>query len=715
MADEFFSQSWHRVARLRPRLRAHSQVHRHRYRGESWYVLEDRSSGRVHRFTPAAWFVLGMMDGDRTLDEIWRLSVDRLGDDAPTQDELIQLVAQLHGVDMIQAEVAPDAAELLERFGRLERGRRMSGLRNPLAIRIPLWDPNAFLDRTIAFVRPLCGPLGLVVWLMLVVPASLLVAQHWDGLTSNFGDRVLSAGNLLVLILVFPLVKLLHELGHAWLTKSRGGEVHEMGVMLLVFMPLPYVDSSSANGFRSKWSRALVGSGGMLVETAIASLAVFGWVLVEPGLARAILFNVIVIAGVSTIVFNINPLLKYDGYYILCDLIEIPNLAMRSTRYWGWLIERNLFRMPSGEPFRIGAREKGWLVAYAPVSWAYRLIVLLSIALFVATEYLFVGVVLAVWGLALTLVWPIVKGLGQVFFGSRLQARRPQAVGATVAVIAAIASAGLLVPVPHHSNAEGVVWLPEDAQVRALATGFVTRVTGVPGSRVRAGDLVARADEPTLAAQVRVFEARVEELELRLASQAFSNRAEAELTRRALVAERAALERARAESVNLDLRSKADGTLVVQRAEDLPGRFLQRGQLVAWVTQDVNRMLRVVVPQEDIELVRQRLLSARVRLAPYLAASFEARIVREVPAAQEELPSRALAAAGGGGQAADPRDPDGVRTFERLFQFDLELPEDVPPAPLGSRAFVRFEFAPEPLAMQLWRRVRQLFLSRFDV
>ena len=149
MTGEFFSQSWHRVARLRPRLRTHSQVHRHRYRGESWYVMEDRTSGRVHRFTPAAWFVLGTMDGNRTLDEIWRLAVERMGDDAPTQDELIQLVAQLHGVDMIQAEVAPDAAELLQRFGRLERGRRLSGLRNPLAIRIPLWDPDEFLDRTI--------------------------------------------------------------------------------------------------------------------------------------------------------------------------------------------------------------------------------------------------------------------------------------------------------------------------------------------------------------------------------------------------------------------------------------------------------------------------------------------------------------------------------------------------------------------------------------
>ena len=138
---------------------------------------------------------------------------------------------------------------------------------------------------------------------------------------------MLSAQNLLLLWLVFPVIKLLHELGHAYAAKAGGGEVHEMGMMLLVFMPVPYVDATAAGGFRSKWRRALVGAAGMLVELFIASLCMFVWVLVEPGVMRAVAFNVMLIAGVSTVVFNGNPLLRFDGYYILSDLIEIPNLA----------------------------------------------------------------------------------------------------------------------------------------------------------------------------------------------------------------------------------------------------------------------------------------------------------------------------------------------------------------------------------------------------
>ena len=126
---------------------------------------------------------------------------------------------------------------------------------------------------------------------------------------------------------MFPLIKALHELGHATAKRAGGGEVHDMGVMLLVLMPVPYVDASSANVLRSRWQRALIGAAGMLVELFVAALAFYVWLLVEPGLLRAVCFNVMLVAGVSTLIFNGNPLLRYDAYYILADLIELPNLA----------------------------------------------------------------------------------------------------------------------------------------------------------------------------------------------------------------------------------------------------------------------------------------------------------------------------------------------------------------------------------------------------
>src|SRR5512145_1123586 len=114
-ARPLFSSSWYRVAPLRPRLRGHARIQRQQHRGQPWYVLEDRVSERFYRFSPSAYLVIALMDGTRTVQQIWDIACERLGDDAPTQDETIQLLAQLHAADVLQCDVTPDAVELFER------------------------------------------------------------------------------------------------------------------------------------------------------------------------------------------------------------------------------------------------------------------------------------------------------------------------------------------------------------------------------------------------------------------------------------------------------------------------------------------------------------------------------------------------------------------------------------------------------------------------
>src|SRR4030095_8480768 len=145
-----------------------------------------------------------------------------------------------------------------------------------------------------------------------VLPAIVLALAHWSELANSAPERILALDNLVLLWIVFPIVKLAAELGHAYATKLQGGEVHELGVMLLVLSPIPYVDSSAANRMRSKWRRALVGLAGVTVEIFLAALALYVWLAVEPGLVRAAAFDVMVVAGVSTLLFNLNPLLRYD-------------------------------------------------------------------------------------------------------------------------------------------------------------------------------------------------------------------------------------------------------------------------------------------------------------------------------------------------------------------------------------------------------------------
>ncbi len=218
MSESLFSPSWYRVAGLKPRLRGHAELHRHRYRGKIWYALQDRSSGRYHRFSPVAYHLIGLMDGIRTVQHIWDAAATKLGDDVPTQEQVVQLLAQLHGNDLLQCDVSPDTEELLRRFQQQQAAKWKRRLMSPLSLRFPLLDPERFLTRWQGPARALFGWFGLLLWLTVVGTAAVLASAHWSELTHDMAARALSAENLLLLWLIFPLVKILHELGHGFAT-----------------------------------------------------------------------------------------------------------------------------------------------------------------------------------------------------------------------------------------------------------------------------------------------------------------------------------------------------------------------------------------------------------------------------------------------------------------------------------------------------------------
>lgn len=239
MGEALFSPSWYRVASLVPRLRSHAKLHRHQYRGQTWYVLQDRSNERFHRFSSAAFSFIGLMDGRRSVQEIWEQSSSRLGDHAPTQPEVVQLLSQLHASDVLQCDIPPDTAELLERHDKQQQQKWQRRLMNFFAWQFPLLDPERFLQQFVSLVRPFFSWWGVVLWCLVVVPAVFVGAAHWSDLTANLIDRVTTPHNLVLLWFLFPVIKALHEFGHAFAVKVFGGEVHEMGIMLLVLSPFP--------------------------------------------------------------------------------------------------------------------------------------------------------------------------------------------------------------------------------------------------------------------------------------------------------------------------------------------------------------------------------------------------------------------------------------------------------------------------------------------
>jgi putative peptide zinc metalloprotease protein len=712
MAQELLSGVWYRVADLRPRLRSHVRVNRHEYRGERWYVIADRISRRSHRVNPAAWFFVGLLNGRRRLQEVWDAAVERFGDGAPTQDEAIQLLGQLHAADLLQCDVTPDVEELLRRTQRTERRNLMARALSPLAIRIPLLDPEQLLERTQPWYQPLFGPFGALLWLAVVGWGLFEAVQNWPVLTQDLGHRVLDPGNLLILGLVFPLVKAAHEFGHACAVKAWGGEVHEMGIMLLVLMPVPYVDASSANAFPEKYRRVLVGAAGMVVELFIAALALLLWLEMEPGLGRAVLFNVILIAGVSTVLFNANPLLRFDGYYILADLVEIPNLRQRAQQHAASLFQRHLFDMPVA-PLEASAGEKALLLAFLVSSFVYRMFITLAIALFISGEYFIVGAVLAAWAVAGATLIPLGGLVGWLAFSPRLGRFRGRAALVSAVIAATILWLVFLVPVPSWTTAQGVVSIPEQSMVRAAADGFVTRLRAAPGAQVRRGDALIETADPLLVTRIQSLEAQVAELQSRYQSERVERVARAQMTLDQLRVVESDLVRARERVSDLVLRSPADGVFSLDAAVDLPGRYLKQGEPVAHVVADQHLSARVIVPQQEVDRVRAHTERVSVKLAERLGETFESRILRASPRASDRVPG-ALTQAGGGEAALDPAAGRESKALQTYFEFEVALPEQRA-FRLGGRAYVRFDHGAESIATQVWRWLSQLFLRRLAV
>jgi len=714
MAQPYLSASWYRVAHLKPHIRAHTQFHRHHYRGQLWYVLQDHSTGRCHRLSPTTYQLAGLMDGERTAQEIWDLASARLGDDAPTQDETIRLLGLLHTADVLICDAPPDTTELLRRQQRREAQEWWRRFSNPLSIRVGLLDPDHFLERWLPAVRPLFSPVALVFCGLLIGAALLLAGAHGAELSEG-ALTLLEPRNLLLMWILYPLIKAFHEFGHAFATKYWGGEVHDIGVLFLVFFPIPYVDASAASAFSDKWKRMAVGAAGVGVELVLASLALFVWLSVEPGLVASIAFDIMVIGGASSLFFNGNPLLRFDGYYVLADAIEIPNLSSRSKDYLTYLTLRHGFGLEQVRQPVTGQGEEGWFVGYGIASYLYRLTVLVAIALFLAGKLFVVGVLLALFALVMQLLVPLLRGAAFVLTNPRVATRRGRAIATSTAFILVIVGLFAFLPTPSFTRAEGVIWPPDGTHVRAGASGFVIRLLAPPDSVVTRGLPLVLIRDPELEARAAVLEAQLSELRARLHAEQTSDRVRAEMTRDEMASLESSLARTRERIGEVVIRSPSDGTFVSPLARDLLGRFIEQGQLIGYVVGDSIDRARVILRQSDVALVREHTEGVELRLSSRVGQVIPARISREVPAALERLPSPALGTLAGGRVPVDPRDPDGTQTLEKVFQLDVEMATGTGASEIGERVYVRFHHGSETMARRSYRALRRLFMREIGV
>ena len=710
--ESLFSPRWYRVAGIHPRLRSHVRVSRHVYRDQVWYLLQDQSSGRHHRVDETAFHFIGRMDGKRSTDEIWHSLLNQLRESTPTQDDTIEILCQLSDNDLLQCEITPNVAELFRRRFEKDRKRRIAML-NPLSFRVPLFDPDRLLSRLMPLAHAMFHPAMLVLWLAVVTLGLVAAASHWSEITAFASVHMLTPKYLLMLWLFYPVIKTFHELGHGLAVKAWGGEVRETGVSIMMLVPVPFVDASAASAFPEKHRRAAVGAAGMMVELFIAALATFVWLNVENGFVRDLAFVAMVIGGMSTVLFNGNPLLRFDGYYVLSDLLDVPNLGPRSNAYIAYLAQRYLLRIESAVSPVTARGEPSLLLAYGVLAFGYRWFIAGLIVFWCGSYSFWLGVLAGVMVGFTMVVKPVAKLVEFLRTSPLLSRSRSRSYAVAGGAAAAVVVLLFVVPVPFSTTAEGVVWLPEQARVRAESGGFVVEVLAADGQAVKKGDALLVLSDPELVAQEAAARAHATALEIEFTRAMGVDTPMSQSIKEELAAKRAEVAELQRRIASLQVTAKVDGRLSMPRPQDLPGKYVGRGEVLAHILRPEDISVKVAVPQADAGIITSGTEAVEVSLTDRRNEIVAARLTGGTPAATALLPTAALGDRAGGPVETDPSDKDGVRTLEPVFLFDVQV-ASTQLQRVGSRALVRFDHGARPLGVQFHRRLHQLLLKQFN-
>lgn len=702
-----FSESWSRIAELKPRLHATAQAHRQWFRGRAWRVVRDAASNQHFRISQQGYNFLGRLDGRRTVAQAWRTSVELDGDDAVTQPEALELLSKLYDANLLATDRPGDARALLSRRRRRVTRELKGHLQSVLFARIPLFDPDALLTRW----RPLVGwmftPVGLALWAVIVAAGLLTMAGRFGALAGEAANT-LAPDNLIWLYLAYVVIKGLHELGHGFACKQFGvaqggeGEVHAMGIALLIFVPVPYVDASSAWSLRRRSHRIVVSLAGVMTELVCASLAALVWVSTGPGsLPHVLAANVIVLASVSTLIFNGNPLLRYDAYYALSDWLDIPNLWQRAREQVHFLVKRRVFGLRSAESPAATHAEAATLTVYAVCSGVYRVTLSAAIVLMLAERFFVVGVALAIMGLILWGVVPVGRFIRYLAVNPEIGRVRARAQLASLGIaLGSLVIVGLI-PVPAHVRLEGVVEAAHRQVVRAGVDGFLSGAVET-GAEVRSGDAVATLVSAELDAELARANSQWEQFRRRLDIALTSDPASVGAYEQRIGAIEQRLARLEADREALLVNATVDGVWVAPSLGDSLGARIERGRTLGVIASLDDLRVRALADQGDV--------GALTPLKSTLDRDASDRLRIRVAG----RPERTYAGAGFSiNDAAAPRDEDnpgagtGFEVLAPIAQTDGLFP--------GQRVFLRIELDDATIAKQAYLAFRRLIQRRFAV
>lgn len=709
-----FSESWHRVADARLSLLPTVIVHKQRFRGRDWYLLRDTYTQRFFRITAQAYIFVSRLSSELTVEEVWQNCLRDLPKEAPGQEEVMQVLSQLHQSNLLFHDTLPDSQTIFQRY-RDQRRRELRGkLLSFLSIRIPLFDPDRWLSRQSGLTHALVSWLMAAALLLLVVFGIATALSHSERLLSQT-EGLFAAGNLFWLYLCIASMKALHELGHAHVIKRFGGEVRTFGIMLIVGMPIPYVDATASWSFRDRRARALVGAAGVIVELALAALAALVWAHTGPGLVNSLAFNVMLIGSVSSLLFNGNPLLRFDGYYVLSDLIDIPNLYQRASAQWRYLADRYLLGTSNVESTAQDRSEWWWLTGYGALSFSYRMLIFGSMLLLLADNWLPLAIVFVLITLVVGVLLPAQRWASHLRSPALMRNRR-RAVAVSVALVAIPLSVILWWPWPNSIRAPGLVESIEITRVPAAVAGRLDRIETPHGSAVVPGQVLLRMSNPALEQQIVSAQAQVREFEVQLNLALEGSPASvAGLDKRLNVA-REQLALLLSKQAALTIRARHAGIWVADGLHERLHSWLPRGEAVGELSNPSGLRFSAIVSQEQAnELFAQPLSGTELRINGQAAEVLRASRIVLLPYHRDRLPSQALGWHAGGVIPVKPDDPDGLQAIDSYYELQavFDVADQRVTAMHGMTGWIRAPLPPASLFEQGRRALYQLLQKRY--
>lgn len=685
-----------RLRNVRVGTRTDLETSRHLFRGEPSYVVRDPLTFHSHRFNPADYRLFVAIDASRPLCDIFKQLVASEVVSPDDEERFYNFVFGLHRSGFLALPISDDKL-LFQRFERRQAAKRREKLMGFLFYRVPLWNPDAFLNRTMRAAAPLFTIPAFILWLTLIATAGLVGVARWNDLCAPV-NGLLAAANLPLIWCVLILLKAWHEFGHAYACKHFGGHVPEMGVYLIAFTPCAYVDASASWGFSKRRQRLIVSLGGMYFESMVAAVALLVWAATAPSLLNSLAYNVIFLAGVITLLFNINPLMRYDGYYILSDLLEIPNLRARATQYATAVLKRLTLGIKTPLPTTTPTM-KAWLLTFGLLASAYRILIFLGIATLVATKFFFVGLALAAAFLG-NLIYGIGRKVVQYcWFADETAPLRARAITVSILGLLVAPTVIALVPFSTHAGVRAVVTAQRETVIRAAAPGFIHACPVDDGARVAPSQTLLTLHNADLKAAEAAAAGAARAAELRRDALRIASPAEAARAEHLRAYYDAAHKAATREVAALHITAPGPGDYASRLPTDKLGRWVETGTTLG-VLYDGALELRTVLDETRFDAA-QPTVGTRVRFRSHTdpTQTLNGTITRVQPAGARSVNHEALLHQFGGEIVVDPQSGLAQRPY---FEITIQL-DGRQSLPWGSTGNVEFNTQPTPLALQIFR------------